>query len=420
MARILVAAMPFAGHVGVMAAVAAELAGRGHDIVAYTGAKYGKRFTDVGAQWLPWERATDYDDADLAATFPAVGDGKSLRGGLANVQHVLLGTGAGQAADLLAEAARVPVDLLVSDHLAFGTGLAAEKLGRPWASVMVTPLQLSSRDLPPPGFPALPARGALGRRRDKVLRAVVRTTEKHIVDPMVNRMRADADLGPVAGGLERLLSPHLIVAQGSEGFEYPRTDLPERVRFVGRLALPSPEAELPTWWPDIAAAREAGIPVVHVTQGTLDVDPRDLLRPAMAGLAGERMLVVCSTDAGDNPANVRTAPFLPHDKLLPLVDAMVTNGGWNGVLAALDAGVPLVVAGRSLDKPEVARRVAWSGSGLNLRTGKPSPARIRDAVRRVLAEPRTRRRAAEIGAQLAAGGGAAAAADLVERLDSNR
>lgn len=53
------------------------------------------------------------------------------------------------------------------------------------------------------------------------------------------------------------------------------------------------------------------------------------------------------------------APFLPHDLLLPFVDVMVTNGGWGGVLGAVQAGVPLVVAGGSLDKPEVAR--GWPG-----------------------------------------------------------
>jgi UDP:flavonoid glycosyltransferase YjiC (YdhE family) len=42
--RALVAAMPFAGHVQPMAAVAAELSRRGHDVVAYTGRAYGQRF----------------------------------------------------------------------------------------------------------------------------------------------------------------------------------------------------------------------------------------------------------------------------------------------------------------------------------------------------------------------------------------
>jgi hypothetical protein len=42
---------------------------------------------------------------------------------------------------------------------------------------------------------------------------------------------------------------------------------------------------------------------------------------------------------------------------------MVTNGGYGGVQQALANGVPLVVAGDSEDKPEVAARVRWSGTG---------------------------------------------------------
>jgi UDP:flavonoid glycosyltransferase YjiC (YdhE family) len=92
-------------------------------------------------------------------------------------------------------------------------------------------------------------------------------------------------------------------------------------------------------------------PVVHVTQGTLDIDPNDLLRPAIAGLAGTEYLVVCTTGRaptatlGALPNNVLAAPFLPHDLLLPLVDVVITNGGWGGVLAAI---------------PRVARREAGS------------------------------------------------------------
>jgi UDP:flavonoid glycosyltransferase YjiC (YdhE family) len=47
-------------------------------------------------------------------------------------------------------------------------------------------------------------------------------------------------------------------------------------------------------------------------------------------------------------------------------------------------GVPLVVAGDTEDKPEVAARVAWSGVGITLRTGRPRPDRLRAAVRRRL------------------------------------
>jgi UDP:flavonoid glycosyltransferase YjiC (YdhE family) len=116
------------------------------------------------------------------------------------------------------------------------------------------------------------------------------------------------------------------------------------------------------------------------------------------------------------PANARQAEFLPYDVLLPRASVVVTNGGWGGVLAALGAGVPLVVAGGTLDKPEIARRVARSGAGVDLRTGRPAPRRVAEAVAEVLAGPGYRERAAAVAASLARHGGTAAAVDLMERL----
>ena len=139
--------------------------------------------------------------------------------------------------------------------------------------------------------------------------------------------------------------------------------------------------------------------MVHVTQGTLDnADLGRLLLVTTRALARDDVLVVATTGGPDPeplrrdlPANVRLERFVPHDLLLPHVDVMVTNGGYGGVQQALANGVPLVVAGDSEDKPEVAARVQWSGAGVNLHTGRPSPAMVGRAVRRVLAHGSYRR-----------------------------
>src|SRR3954447_21644608 len=161
--------MPMAGHVQPMAAVAAELARRGHEVVAYTGKKYGPRFADVGATWLPWQQAPDFDDSALPATFPQVTDGRGLQAVTANVEHIFLRTGAGQARDILAAGS---FDVLVTDQLAIGSALAAERTGAPWASVALVPLGLPSRDLPPFGLALTPMPGRAGRLRDAALRRV--------------------------------------------------------------------------------------------------------------------------------------------------------------------------------------------------------------------------------------------------------
>jgi UDP:flavonoid glycosyltransferase YjiC (YdhE family) len=76
----------------------------------------------------------------------------------------------------------------------------------------------------------------------------------------------------------------------------------------------------------------------------------------------------------------------------------------------------LVCAGDSEDKPEVAARVAWSGAGIDLRTGRPTARRVGDAVRTVLTDPAYRAAARRIAADFARHDPPREAADLLERL----
>ena len=92
----------------------------------------------------------------------------------------------------------------------------------------------------------------------------------------------------------------------------------------------------------------------------------------------------------------------------------VTNGGYGGVQFALAHGVPVVVAPGKEDKVEVAARVVWSGTGVSLRRQRPSGARVRRGVRRVLADPSFRTAAARIGVEMAAAPGAAGFAAVID------
>jgi UDP:flavonoid glycosyltransferase YjiC (YdhE family) len=174
--------------------------------------------------------------------------------------------------------------------------------------------------------------------------------------------------------------------------------MPDSIRFVGPL-LPPPSTDFrpPLWWDDV---KKAGS-IVLVTQGTLaNDDLGQLVGPTLTALANEDMTVIASTGGPPVesipvalPPNARAATFLPFDRLLPKVSVMVTNGGYGAVNYALSLGVPLVVAGDSEEKPEIAARVAWAGAGINLGTGRPSASQIREAVRAVLTKPQYRKRA---------------------------
>jgi UDP:flavonoid glycosyltransferase YjiC (YdhE family) len=119
---------------------------------------------------------------------------------------------------------------------------------------------------------------------------------------------------------------------------------------------------------------------------------------------------------GALPANARLERFIPHAELLPHVDVMVTNGGYNGVLTALAHGVPLVAAGCSEDKQEVSARIAWARVGLDLKTDTPSAEQLANAVHRVLHDPIFRRNVRRVQADFAQHDGPTEAAMLLEQL----
>jgi UDP:flavonoid glycosyltransferase YjiC (YdhE family) len=135
--------------------------------------------------------------------------------------------------------------------------------------------------------------------------------------------------------------------------------------------------------------------VLFVTQGILgNFDFNQLVNPTLAALAEEDVQVIVTAGGGPantiaTGANVIVEPFLSYELILPHTSVFVTNGGYNGVQQALSYGVPLISAGESEDKPQVCARVAWSASGISLRTGKPTPEQIRNAVREVLRDPST-------------------------------
>ena len=98
----------------------------------------------------------------------------------------------------------------------------------------------------------------------------------------------------------------------------------------------------------------------------------------------------------------------------------MTNGGYGGVHHALRHGVPVVVAGKTEDKAEVAARVAWTGTGVRLRTSTPRPAQVRRAVRRLLDDPAYARASAALGERIAASPGEDGVVDVVEEVVAAR
>ena len=134
-------------------------------------------------------------------------------------------------------------------------------------------------------------------------------------------------------------------------------------------------------------------------------EPENLTVPAMEGLRDLDVLVVVTlvrTDHMDNyepPANVKIAQWVPFEKLFPYADVVVNNGGYGTINLALSQGVPLVLAGLSEDKKEANARTAWTGAAIDLACERPTPTAVREAVQKMLENPKYKARALKLQAE---------------------
>lgn len=389
-----------------------------------TGARFADAVEATGARHVALPPSADFDDRqDWSETFPTRVGLSGAKAIAFDIENVFVGPARAQHEAVMAEHAREPADVVLTDPAFTGGAmlLGAPVGTRPPVVVCgVLPLPLSSRDTAPYGMGLPPLRGPLGRLRNAALTSLAART----VFPRGQRLADEVHRGlhgrplgyPI---LDWLRHADAVVQFTVPEFEYPRSDAPDALHFAGPISATGSQAELPPWWDELDGSRR----VVHVTQGTIaNRDYRQIIAPTLEGLADEDVLVVVSTGGRSLdtlpalPSNARAATFLPYDLLLPRTDVFVTNGGYGGVQYALRYGVPIVTSGGQEDKPEVAARIAWSGVGRRLRTETPSPDQVRRAVTDVLHEPRYRTRAQWMAARMAAAGGMLVLTEVVDRV----
>ena len=407
MSTYLITSTPAHGHVMPLLQIARHLISRGDRVRFLTSTRYAERVTAAGAEFLalPAEADVDLDDADAA--FP---ERVGLKGPAAirfDMINLFVRPGAAQLAALRAALAETETDAVLTEPLFLGAALLQRRPRTerpPIVALGIFPLGVKSRDTAPFGLGIPPLGGLRGRLRNAMLTTVA---EKFVFGTVQRQAEALSrrEVGESFGGflLDWPSRADAVVQFTVPGFEYPRSDLPASVHFAGALPAPAAEVALPEWWSDLDGSR----PIVHVTQGTIaNSDFGQLVLPTIEGLADSDALVVVSTggrpaDAlpAHLPSNVRVAEYLPYARLLPLVDVMVTNGGYGGAQQALAHGIPLVVAGQTEDKVEVSARVAWSGVGVSLKTNEPSADQVSAAVRQVLSDQSFRGRARSLAAQ---------------------
>ncbi|MBW4563134.1 MAG: glycosyltransferase [Mojavia pulchra JT2-VF2] len=428
MARFLISTISAVGHVNPALPIARKLVERGHEVWWYTGTGFQSKVEATGARHIPIRKAID-----LSSTKTVPEELMEKRNSLKGLEQFkfdlkkfFIDPGVAQLEELSEILQQFPADVILSDLCFVGASWIHEKGGPPWATLNISGLAISSNNTAPFGLGIAPDTSKIGLLRNIFLNWIFQRILLNNVTLYLDQIRGRVGLPPdYKYFFDATLSPFLYLQGTVPAFEYPRSDLPPQVHFIGPF-LPDPPTNFtpPAWWDDL----KSGKPVIHVTQGTVSTAADDLIIPTIQALADEDVLVVVTTGGEpiDSlkldlvPANVRIEPFIPHYHLLPYVDVMVTNGGYNGVQVALANGVPMVAAGQTEEKPEVCARIEWAGVGINLKTKTPTPAQIKNAVNEILAVSEYRQKAQLLKADISRYDAPTQAAILLEKLAATK
>ena len=112
--------------------------------------------------------------------------------------------------------------------------------------------------------------------------------------------------------------------------------------------------------------------------------------------------------------------FLPQPAILPMVDLVITHGGNNTVTEAFHHGKPMIVLPLFWDQVDNAQRVDELGLGRRLSTYGFEDLELTGAIDSLLGDEALRARMDAMSSRIKASSGTVRAAELVERLASER
>jgi MGT family glycosyltransferase len=306
----------------------------------------------------------------------------------------------------------IGADAVLTDQIEAGGGLVAEHLGVPWIS-MASALPINREaGIPPPyvGWRYDPS--DRGRWWNEGAYRISDLLMRRVGDVLEHHSRAFG-LKP-RRRIEDCFSPSLQVAQAVAGIDFPRQELPFGFHYLGpfRNAVEEP-FDLPS------GLKKA--PLVYCSLGTLQGSRFGLFRNIAAACADLGLNLII-THGGrlsrDEAAALPGAPmvydFLPQEAVLRHADLVVSHAGFNTVMDALAAGLPMVAVPIAFEQPAIAARLTRSGVAEVVTRRSATRASLRKAIEKVLREPGYRVRAKEIRQEIALAGGVKRAADLVE------
>jgi MGT family glycosyltransferase len=368
--------VPAAGHVHPTLGLVAELSQRGHRVSYATTAEFAGRVREAGATPVPYA--------------PSPGYGRPVTD-LLSVMEMLLDEAIGVVPHVEGAYRGAEPDVVVHDSAAHHGSI----LARRWN---VPAVQINPTIIPRDGAEILGAGPRASAFRTRYTRFLVSQGIAVDLDEFLFRPRHSIVTVPRRFQLE----PDLY------GPEF---------TFVGPMLDPTGGRWKP---PDDR-------PVLLITLGSVYNDDPEFYRLCLRAFADLDQHVVMAIGEhvdraalGPIPANFDVQRWVPQLAILSVAKAFITHAGMGGTMEALAHGVPLIAIPQAVDQLEIGPLIARLGVGRHIRRDEVTVDALRAALAAVTSEPSVRDRVRAVQEEIRALGGAGAAADVVEAVQSRR
>lgn len=392
--KILFANVPADGHFNPLTDLAVHLKKVGHDVRWYTGSTFANKIEKLGIPYYLFQKAKEVTVHNIDEVFP---ERKAIKSQIKKVTFDICNYFILRAEEFYADIRDIneelDFDILVADCAFTGITFTRELLKKEIITIGVLPLTASSKDLGPTIMGLTPASSLIGKKMQRLLKWTADNLLLKKSNELMRQvhLRNGIDMGNTGILDAQLVASTLFLQSGSPSFEYKRSDLSEKIRFVGPLLPHSKKSSYSLHFEEKIARYKK---MILVTQGTFEQDSNKLIIPALEAFKDSEHLVVVTT-AGSNTEKLRKAypydnivieDFIPFDAIMPYADVFVSNGGYGGVTYSINNELPMVTAGVHEGKNEICARVGYFKLGINLKTENPTPKQLRTAVAQIFSD----------------------------------
>lgn len=388
MAKIVFFSIPAYGHTNPTLGLVRELTARGHQVRYYSYEKFRSRIEAAEANFI----SCDGCDAQLGLS-PE--DGARIALDPAFSIHVLVETTLALDAMVCREMETERPDCIVADSMAAWGKAAALKLKIPFVSSTTI--------------------FAFNRESAKIMKQSLRQALKLLRSlPGINRdIRRLQRVGyPIKNFLQLISNDRdtETIVYTSPEFQPCAESFSEKYAFVGPLVIP-PETSF----------RKKGKKLIYVSMGTVNNDMLEFYSNCIRAFGNTELELLISAGEladisllGRLPENVRVERWVEQTAVLKEADVFISHCGMNSASESLYFGAPVLCYPQTAEQRAVATRISQLGAGIVLPSASAKD--IRAGVNLLIKDDNYRLNAEKIGESFRRCGGAAAAADKIERL----